>query len=296
VKRILKWFGIVLGALLVIVLVMFYFKGNGMLKRTYTLAPENITIPTDAASLARGKHFVNAICSDCHDSDLSGKNLINAPFAKIDSANLTPSQSGAGSEFKDADWVRALRHGVDDKGRALVVMPAQEFWYFSDQDLGDIIAYIKTLPPVNKEHKDPQANFLGKIMIGAGILGKDIVPANVIAHTQRPVSAQVGVTAQYGEYLVNVSGCHNCHGAQLAGGKSAKPGAMASANLTPGGELKTWSSTDFINTLRTGTAPNGHKLKPTEMPWKFFSTYTDDELSAIFLYLQSLQPLQTVKP
>jgi cytochrome c553 len=295
-KKILKWFGISLGVLLVIILVVFYFKGDGMLKRTYSLAPEAVSIPTDAASIARGKHFVGAICLDCHGPDLAGKNLIKAPFATIDSANLTPSESGAGSEFKDADWVRALRHGVDDKGRSLVVMPAQVFWNFSDQDLGDIVAYLKTLPPVDKQHNDPKVNALGKIMFGAGLFGKDIVPANGIAHTQRPAAVPVGVTAEYGQYLVNVTGCHDCHGAQLAGGKSTKPGAIDAANLTPGGDLKTWSKADFINTLRTGVAPNLHKLNPDEMPWKYVSTYSDDELTAIFLSLQALPPLQTIKP
>jgi mono/diheme cytochrome c family protein len=295
-KKILKWIGITLSVLLVIVLAALYFKGRAMLNRTYTLAPENIAVPTDAASIERGKHFVMAICSDCHDSNLSGKNLISAPFAKIDSANLTPSESGAGSEFKDADWARAIRHGVDDKGRALVIMPAQVFWNFSDQDLGDIIAYLMTLPPVDKKHNDPQINILGKVMIGAGMFGPNIVPANVIAHTQRPVVYPIGVTVQYGMYLVNVTGCHDCHGAHLAGGKSTKPGAIDAPNLTPGGDLKTWSNTDFINTIHTGVNPKGHTLKPDEMPWKSFKTYSDDELTAIYLYLQSLPPLQTVKP
>ena len=295
-KKLLKWFGICLGVLLIILLSVFYVKGNGMVKRTYTLAPENIPIPTDAASIARGQHFVEVICSDCHGPDLSGKNMLSAPFAVIDSANLTPSASGAGSEFKDADWVRALRHGVDDKGRALVVMPANEFWNFSDQDLGDIVAYVKTIPPVDKQHKDPQVNILGKIMFGAGLFGKAIVSANVIDHTQRPPVIPVGVTAQYGDYLISVTGCHSCHGTQLAGGKSVKPGAIDAPNLTPGGDLKTWSVAEFINTVRKGVTPKGHQLKDTEMPWKFVGKYTDDELTAIFLHLQSLQPLQTIKP
>jgi mono/diheme cytochrome c family protein len=295
-KNTLKWIGISLGALLVIILAVFYIKGNALVARHYTIVPENVTIPTDAAALARGKHFVDAICRDCHTPDLSGKNMINAPFANIDSANITPSPSGAVYTFKDADWVRVLRHGVDDQGRALVIMPAQEFWYFSDQDLGDIIAYVKTVLPVEKSHHDPQTNFLGKIMFGAGLFGPDVVPANVIDHTQRPTVVPVGVTSQYGNYLVNVSGCHDCHGAQLAGGKSAKPGAMDAPNLTPGGDLKTWGKAEFINTVRTGVTPNGHQLKATEMPWKLFGTYTDDELSAVFLYLQSLQPLKTIKP
>src|SRR5512135_2259292 len=112
-----KWLGIVLGALLGLILVglaVFYFKGNATLTRAHTLAPESITIPTDAASIARGKHFAQAICTGCHTADFSGQIMIDAPFAKIYSANLTPGQGGAGAEFTDADWIRALRHGVDN--------------------------------------------------------------------------------------------------------------------------------------------------------------------------------------
>jgi mono/diheme cytochrome c family protein len=298
-KVFLKWLGIVLGALLgliAIVLVFFYFKGSASLSRAYNIAPETITIPTDAASIARGKHFVHAICADCHGADLSGKLLLDAPFATIYTANLTPGKGGAGLEFSDADWVRALRHGVDNQGRGLNVMPAQVFWNFNDQDLGEVIAYLKSLPPVDAEHPDPKVNALGKIMIGAGMFGPAMVPANVIAHDQRPPVVPVGVTAPYGEYLVSVSGCHDCHGAQLAGGKSTKPGAIDAPNLTPGGEVNAWAEADFIQTIRTGVAPSGHPLNPDEMPWKSFNNYSDDELHAIFLYLQSLPKLPTVKP
>ena len=85
-------------------------------------------------------------------------------------------------------------------------------------------------------------------------------------------------------------------GEQLAGGRSAKPGAIAAPNLTPGGELSAWNNAQFINTIRTGAAPSGHALNPGEMPWKQFNSYSDEELSAIFLYLQSLPELPTVKP
>lgn len=175
-------------------------------------------------------------------------------------------------------------------------MPSQVFWNFNDQDLGDVIAYLKSLPPVDSEHPDPQIKPLGKIMLGAGMFGPAAVAANVIAHDQRPPVVPVGVTAPYGEYLVSVSGCHDCHGAQLAGGKSTKPGALDAPNLTPGGDPKTWTSPEFINTIRTGVTPTGRVLNPNEMPWRNFSNYSDDELRAIFLYLQSLPTLPTVKP
>lgn len=282
--------------LIVIVLAVFFIKGNNLLNQKYAITPENINIPTDAASIARGKHFAQAICAGCHGPDLAGMNLLNAPFATIDSANLTPSEYGAGSEFSDADFVRAIRHGVDNKGRPVIVMPANVFWYFSDQDLGDIIAYLRTLPPVDKQQEDPHINVLGKIMIGAGVFGQKIVPASVIDHASRPATPSIGVTAAYGEYLVNVTGCRDCHGTELAGGKNTKPGSIDAPNLTPGGDLKNWSAEQFINTIRSGTAPNGHQLNPDDMPWKTISTYTDDELTAVYLYLQSLQPLETVKP
>jgi mono/diheme cytochrome c family protein len=298
-KKFFKWLGIVLGVLLgliVIALAVFYFKGNAMSKRTYTIAPENIPIPTDAASIERGRHFAQAICADCHTDDLSGKLLLEAPFAKIYSANLTSGKGGAGSEFTDADFVRAIRHGVDNKGRGLVIMPAQLFWNFNDQDLGDVIAYLKSLPPVDKEQPDPQINALGKIMFGADMFGPAIIPANVVAHDQRPPVVPIGVTIQFGEYLVSVTGCHDCHGSQLAGGKSNKPGAINAPNLTPGGDLKAWTDANFINTIRTGVTPSGRVLNPDEMPWKHITNYSDDELKAIFMYLQSLPKLETVIP
>lgn len=297
-KKILKWFGIVIGVLLGIILLtlgVFYFKGNALVSRKFDIPAENISIPTDAASIERGRHFVQIICTDCHAPDLSGKLLLDAPFAKVYSANLTPGQGGAGAQFKDADFIRALRHGVDDQGRGLIVMPASVFWNFTDQDLADVVAYLRTLPPVDVTHPDPQVTPLGKIMIGAGMFGPGLVSANVIRHDQRPTSAPQGVTAGYGEYLVNVSGCHDCHGVQLAGGKSQKPGAIDAPNLTPGGELKTWTAADFLNTIRTGVTLSGHPLNPDEMPWQHFKNYTDDELNAIFLYLQTLQPLATIK-
>ena len=298
-KKFFKWLGIVLGTLLgliIIVLLVLYFKANNALTQTYNIPNENITIPTDADAVARGKKWVTTLCSDCHTANYSGKTLISAPFGTIDSANLTPGKGGVGAKFKDADWVRVLRHGVDEEGHPVVLMPAQEFWHFSDQDLGDIVAYLKTLPPVDHETHDWSFNFVGKVMIGANVFGPDLIPASIIQHDQRPSAPAAGPTAEYGAYLVSVSGCYACHGSKLSGGKSAKPGALGSPNLTPGGELAAWKVADFINTIRTGTTPGGHNLNPDEMPWKNYGTYSDDNLQAIFLFLQSQPALPSTTP
>ena len=100
-----------------------------------------------------------------------------------------------------------------------------------------------------------------------------------------------------GMYLVNINDCRSCHGQNLNGGTFPDPTiTKISPNVTPGGELGFWSETDFITTLRTGKTPSGHDLDPDFMPWKEISHFSDDELQAIYMYLQSLPKLEQYTP
>jgi hypothetical protein len=67
----------------------------------------------------------------------------------------------------------------------------------------------------------------------------------------------------------------------------------AGLSLTPAGNLADWSEADFIRTLRTGITPNGRELDPELMPWSTVGRLSDDEAKAIWLYLQSLPPVET---
>jgi mono/diheme cytochrome c family protein len=97
------------------------------------------------------------------------------------------------------------------------------------------------------------------------------------------------VTAAYGEYLTRT--CTECHGAQLNGIPFGPPGEeVPSPNLTPGGELATWSEADFFKAIRTGITPSNKDLN-TEMPWLYYGRMTDEELQAVWLYLLSLPAL-----
>jgi mono/diheme cytochrome c family protein len=298
-NKFFKWLGIVLCGMLALIVIIFFvlaLKGNSNITRTFDVSAENVVIPTDAESIARGEHWVKAECIGCHGDDLSGGAFFEAPFGYIDAKNLTPGKGGAGTEFKDQDWVRAIRHGVNPENHSLLIMPAPNFWHFNDKDLGDIIAYVKSIPPVDKETREPQFNLLGKAMLGAGIFGKGVIVAQDIQHDTRPDFPPAGVTVEYGTYLVNVSGCHDCHGPTLSGGKSADPTSKNAPNLTPGGELLAWQEADFVKAIRTGVTLSGHQLDPKQMPWEHFKNFSDDELNAIFLYLQSLPKLDTTIP
>jgi mono/diheme cytochrome c family protein len=298
-KKFFKWLGISVGGLLVLIAVLFFvltLKGNASLTRSYDIPPSQVVIPTDAESIARGEHWVKAECIGCHGDDLSGGPFSEFPFGYVDAKNLTPGKGGAGTEFNDQDWVRAIRHGVNPENTSLLIMPATAFWYFSDEDLGEIIAYLKSLPAVDKETREPHFNLLGKALIGAGVLEKGVLIAQYIEHETRPVFPSALVSIDYGNYLVNVSGCVDCHGPTLSGGKSADPTAKVAPNLTPGGELSVWQEADFIKAVRTGVTPAGHQLDPVQMPWEHYKNFSDDELKAIFLYLQFLPKLETRVP
>jgi len=293
-KNVIKWIGIVLGSLIglvLVVVVVLYLMGNARLHKTYGFPPSNITIPTDADSIAYGKHRAESLCEGCHGKDLSGiNNWFNAgPLGTIDSANLTSGEGGVGKTFTDEDFVRALRHGIDPNGKPLFMPAIPSTAQLSDQDLGSVIAYVKSVSPVDHKTNGQHFKPLAKILLAAGMLGK--LPVEAVSHEIHVTAPDRGVTAEYGAYLMNTNDCHACHGPNLNGGPFPDPTIkIITPNLTPGGELGAWNEEQFLNTIRTGVTPSGHQLSD-HMPWKDYRNFTDDELKAIWVYLQSLPKL-----
>ena len=295
-RKILKWIGIVLGSLIglfVLAFAVLYVIGTvkwNRLHGKYEGPVETITIPTDRASIIRGEHIATIrICKECHTENWSGQSDSVPGLITLAFPNLTSGVGGAGATNTDEDWVRAIRHGVGQDGRGLLLMPSRVWYYLSDEDLADLIAYLKSLPPVDNEPPKTELGPLGRVMMTLGQLPPELTEpdATVIDHdTPRPVAPQPGVTVEYGMYLART--CTLCHGSEL-NGQTIFDGSVA-LNLTPGGEMKGWSEEDFIATMRTGVTPNGHQLKDV-MPWKYFGQMTDDELKAVWMYLQSLPAL-----
>jgi cytochrome c553 len=267
--------------------------GRSRINKRYDIQPEALTIPTDDQASARGRHLDAALltCTDCHGEDLSGKVLIDEPglFA-IYAPNLTAGEGGAGAYFTDADWVRAIRHGVDPDGKALLFMPAEVFSNLSAEDLVDVIAYIKSFPPVDNHVPEPEVSPIGLIISTLGVLS-DVTPARIIDHQAPfPAAPAPSKSAQYGAYLVSIGFCTQCHREDLSGGPFpfAAPNAPPVPNITSAGSLGTWSVELFRDTLRTGVTPYGKVLNPEFMPWEFFRNMTDEEMAAVWHYLQSL--------
>jgi hypothetical protein len=212
-------------------------------------------------------------------------------FMKLTAPNLTAGKGGIGSSYTDADWVRAIRYGVGRDGKPLVFMPSEAYTSFSDTDLGAIIAYLKSVPP--KDATVERVKSVGPIARMIYLTsGFPLIPAELVDRSKSRAAVAPGVTVEYGKYLSESGGCTSCHLPSLAGG--VKMGDVVTANLTPGGPLKSWTEADFFKAIRTGTRPDGTKISE-EMPWKSMATMTDDELRATWLYLRSVPPVATVK-
>jgi len=292
-KKIVRWIGIGLLGLVVLVFLAaagLYLSTSRRLNKTYSLPTETIAIPIDADSINRGQRLAIARCAGCHGDNLAGTVIFqDAMLGTISAANLTAGRGIDGARLKDADLIRAIRHGVDHTGRPILTMPSEYYYYINDQELGEMIAYLKTSASVENQLPSTHIQPLGIVLIGAGAFG-DLIAAEKIDHqAARPAVVEPGVTVAYGDYLVRAGQCSTCHGDDLQGGKDPDPYAPPAPDLTRRGELAAWSEADFIQVFRTGKTPTGRPLNQY-MPWREIGRMTDDELKAMWLYLQSLPP------
>jgi mono/diheme cytochrome c family protein len=270
-----------------------YATPNYRLRRTHNIEVRPISVPTDATAVARGKHIVTTrSCADCHGADFGGAKVVDDPAAgKLYGPNITRGQGGLAAGFDDLDYVRAIRHGLAKDGRALLMMPSAEYTTFSDEDLGAIIAYLKTLPAVDRERGPLQP---GPAIRALMVAGQVQLAADEIDHAAyRPASVEASPTAEYGKYLA--ASCTGCHGPNLSGGKipGTPPDWPSTANLTPhaSSRLPGWNEEQFIATLRTLKRPDGSALHPL-MP-ATIGQMTDTELKAIWAYLHTLPASET---
>ena len=257
--------------------------------KTFDVAATPVPVAHDSATIARGEHLVTAIgkCAECHGSDFGGKVFIDDPaLGRVVALNLT--QGGEVAHYTDAELARAIRHGVRKDGTGLLVMPSSDFADFSDEDVGAVISYLRSLPPVSRTLPTSDMHFLARALWTTGQL--PLIDAFRIDHAKRPpVRVAVAPTAAYGHYLANVGGCTGCHGPGLSGGTipGTPPDWKPAANLTPSGNVGTWTEEDFTHALRTGRRPDGSPID-TLMPWKAAAHMSDDEIKAVYAFLKTV--------
>ncbi len=291
-----KLFGIIAGVLIAVMAVAFataFAISETRLNRSYQVDPGSVVVSSDADTLEEGKRLAEIRgCTDCHAADLGGKVVIEDPaIGAIYASNLTAGEGGVGRDYSESDYLRAIRHGVDPEGHGLLVMPSAEYFVLSDKDAGALIAYIESLPPVDRVHPEPAIGPLGRVLFTLGQLPP--LAAEIIDHdAPRPDAPEQVASEEFGAYLA--TSCIGCHGSDYAGGPvpGSPPDAPQSANLTPAGNLGNWTQEDFVNAMRTGVTPEGKMLDPSVMPWPIANSMTQVELEALWIYLSNLEPVE----
>jgi mono/diheme cytochrome c family protein len=315
-KKILRIAGLVILVLLIgIIGLLTYVK----LALPNVGSPEDIKIEPTAARVERGRYLANSVslCMDCHSkrdwNKFSGPVVegtwgqggeefdqrIGLP-GKYYAKNITPF---ALSNWTDGEVLRAIASGVNKDGKALFpIMPHPAFGKLDREDLYSIIAYLRTLRPVESVVPESESDFPMNFIV-------NFIPKKA-AYSKKPDPSD---QLAYGKYLFTAASCTECHtikvkgkpveGMEMAGGFEFPlytGGIARSANITPDPEtgIGNWTEDDFLK--RFGVFSDSSYTPPaiskgkfnTVMPWMMYSTMKQDDLKAIYAYLKTLKPVQ----
>jgi len=279
-KRLLRWIGIALASLVALAVIAYatvYVLSERILRRVYEVPAVAISIPADPASIVEGRRLatLRGCVGGCHGKEVEGAVMFDQPMiARIVTPNLTASVR----KYSDSELVGIIRNGVRPGGQSMMVMPAEEFVLLTDEDLGRIIAFLKSLPAVEGPGPSVSPGPLGRMGIATGQF-KPV--AELIAETVPPAEA-TNEEGKHGRYLARTT-CSGCHGTSLRG--ASNPDFSAPSLQI----VAAYSPEEFARLMRAGVALGGRNLK-TMSPWArdHLSLLTDSEIAALYGYLHTL--------
>lgn len=241
-------------------------------------------------AIERGEHLVGSryACVECHGQNFGGGVMVDDPaIGTLLGPNIT--SGGKTAKYEVADWDRMVRHGIKPDGHP-GVMPSEDYFGMSDQELSDIIAFIRSLPPVTEQVAPISLGPLGTVLMALGEIpiSAQVLEDHAAKHETAPPTT--APTVEFGAHLVGV--CTGCHGKDLVGGPvpGGPPDWAEAANLTPHASgLAGWSYEDFVTAMREATRPDGSKLRPPmTMMTQYAQRMEDVELRALWAYIQSV--------
>ncbi|MBK6911829.1 MAG: cytochrome c [bacterium] len=290
-KPFLKWLGIALG-ILVLVLVVFagyiFWQASSIMSQTYPdIKGKNIYVPSDSATVARGRQLMRGVgtCGACHGLDLSGQEQDMGPFAYYVAPNITFGKGGLPANYSIQDLDLIVRHGIKRDKTGALIMPSFHLNRISDEDLAAIYAYLKTAPKVDKERPNFSLGPIGKmVLVQGGLLTEAAITDHNFKSPKRP---EIAPTAEYGKYLAEIA-CMGCHAQNYSGGKvfEGDPKWPSAANLTK--HMKHYTNESFAHFLKTGVRADGTVVDTLAMPI-YATKFADSlEMAALFSYLSAL--------
>jgi mono/diheme cytochrome c family protein len=276
----------------------------------------------DPESIARGEYLVfgPAHCVECHTANVEeydayyaggprpaltgGFKFVLGPLGSVYSKNITPDPETGIGRYSDPQVARMLRHSVRPDGKASIseFMP---FSNMSDQDIVDILSFLRSQPPVRKEVPLNEWTTFGKVIKTFAPVAQprlDGTPARIPPPSE--------ATSARGEYLARgVANCAGCHtsfdlmtgrqtGPRFAGGGEMEPMLRKDVdptvffqppNVTPrvgSALLRFPDRATFVARFKVG----GRKYPGSPMPWESYSRMSENDIAAIYEFLHGLEP------
>lgn len=291
--RLLKFIAVCLVALAALAGAAFaaaVWLGERKLERQVEIRVVPVAFAKDPAALKLGKYlFDSRGCGECHGGDGRGRVMIDDPNGLyVKTPNITAGAGGVVAGYTEADWVRAIRHGVSPKGHALLVMPGEDYNRLNDADFVALVAYARSLPPMAGEAAEIRMPALVKALYGAGLI-RD-ASERIDHKLPPPAPIAVAASVEHGAYVISM--CIGCHGPALSGGRI--PGTPSdwppAANLTPGegGVMPRYDSAEkFVSMMRTGKRPDGTEVSKV-MPFGSTRNLNEVDLDAMYAYLRTV--------
>ncbi len=277
-RKIAKWMAIVTGSLVGLVLVaivVIYIVGGRVLAQRWDIPLTSIAIPDDSATVEEGRRLA-AIrgCKGCHKEDFSGQVFIDDPLlARISSPNLTKILG----RYSNDDLVGIIRHGVWPDGKGSAAMPSSMFYHLSDHDVAAIIAFLRSVPPVEKDLPASSIRLMARLGL---VMGQYHMQADLIDHQADRIPPVTDNGSPNGHYLAYTA-CTECHGQALEGGFNSAPPLVI---------VRGYAIDEFTRLMQTGVPRDGRDLSMMGgVARSRFSHFSQEEIKALHEYLRTME-------
>ena len=297
-----------------VIMLVVVFAVIGAAAFWYITAPQRVAaseLAPHTPNLDNGKTmFLVGGCASCHATPkqedktrLGGGLGLTSPFGTWVPPNISPDRKDGIGAWSEADFVTAMWKGTaPDGSHYYPAFPYTSYQRMKLDDVRDLFAYLKTLPPVEgkpRGHDLPLHFTIRRTLGGWNFLfldGRQFKPD--------PSKSQEW---NRGAYLVNGPGhCAECHSPRnvfgaiiasqrFAGGPDPEGGDGWVPNITPAG-IGDYSQRDIERILETGDMPDGDSVGGAMTAVvDNISKISAADRAAIALYLKSLPPVEGPK-
>jgi mono/diheme cytochrome c family protein len=254
-----------------------YVSNLRLLDRRYPVAPVQIAAASGPDAAQRGKALADVTgCTDCHGADLRGKLFDDEGWlhGKYYASNLTLKAQ----EYSDADLARIVRLGVRPDGKSVMAMPAMGFVRVTDDEMADIIAFVRSVPAGGTAAPAHYIGPLDQWDLWRGITMKPAIAYVEVERRKQPADA--GPQHEAARHLAGIV-CAECHSGDLKGNgwDTGAPDLIV---------IGSYGLPELTRLLRTGTGVDGgqHGLM-SEVAKSRLRNLSDSQIAGLHAYLSA---------